>query len=191
MLLSSKPEWCYGWPKRNSLNLVCRLITRLAVASIMIAQLTSSVPSIMTGINLSKYACTYRCYLTIFAPWTSQRNKIRDWDPKYLVIANMWPWFLYEEHTYDPNEPTKGLFKGPMLIQVSMLVPTEIPLADLMHDRPSKPFSCPQVPPMMKNPTLPSLINSAMVKGTHERTWLAWLWCSQLSQGRLHTWWYK
>lgn len=90
-------------------------------------------------------------------------------------MANMWPRFLYEEHTYDPDEPTKGLFKGSMLVRVSMLVPTEIPLADLMHDRPSKPFSRPQVPPMMKNPTLSSLINGAVVKGAHERTWLAWL----------------
>ena len=90
-------------------------------------------------------------------------------------MADMWPRFLYEDHTYDPNEPTKGLFKGPMLVRVSILVPTEVPKADWTHDRHLRPFLHPQALPMKKTSllTLLFLINSAAVKGVPERMWPA------------------
>lgn len=90
-------------------------------------------------------------------------------------MADMWPRFLYEDHTYDPNEPTKGLFKGPMLVRVSIPVPTEVCQADWTHDRHLRPFLHPQALPTKKTsvPTLLFLINGAAAKGVPERMWPA------------------
>ena len=46
------------------------------------------------------------------------RNKIRDLHPDFVVTANSWPTFLYEDYKYDPTEPAKGLFKGSILLKV-------------------------------------------------------------------------
>lgn len=50
------------------------------------------------------------------------RNKIQDWHPDFLVTANSWPCFLYENNHYDLSEPAKGLFKGSILLKVCYAV---------------------------------------------------------------------
>ncbi|KAI9566124.1 hypothetical protein HD554DRAFT_2174837 [Boletus coccyginus] len=50
------------------------------------------------------------------------RNKIRDWHPDFLVTANSWPRFLYENNHYDPSDPAKGLFKGSILLKAFKLI---------------------------------------------------------------------
>ncbi|KAN0094633.1 hypothetical protein V8E55_002920 [Tylopilus felleus] len=71
---------------------------------------------------------------------SEHRTKIKDWDPKYLVMADMWPRFLYEDHTYDPNEPTKGLFKGPMLVRALKAIFTSPSSADEEDQSSDSPF---------------------------------------------------
>ncbi|KAH0825709.1 hypothetical protein J3R83DRAFT_10041 [Lanmaoa asiatica] len=46
------------------------------------------------------------------------RVKIQDWDPKYL------------KHTYNPDEPAKGLFKGSMLVRAFKAIFTSPSSAD-------------------------------------------------------------
>ena len=44
--------------------------------------------------------------------------KIRDMHPNFIVTANSWPTFLYADYKYDPTDPSKGLFKGTILLKV-------------------------------------------------------------------------
>ena len=44
-------------------------------------------------------------------------DKIRDLHPNFVVTANSWPTFLYEDYKYDPTDPSKGLFKGSILLK--------------------------------------------------------------------------
>ncbi|KAH7917050.1 hypothetical protein BV22DRAFT_1027039 [Leucogyrophana mollusca] len=50
--------------------------------------------------------------------WTDAAVKegIRSYHPDYIVSAYSWPNFLYEGK-YNPNDPTKGLFKGKWLVK--------------------------------------------------------------------------
>ncbi|KAF8130988.1 hypothetical protein EV363DRAFT_1331056 [Boletus edulis] len=58
------------------------------------------------------------------------QDKIRDWHPDFLVTANSWPRFLYEEGRYDPNNPAIGLFKGALLLRAFKLIFTSPSSAD-------------------------------------------------------------
>ncbi|KAG1854864.1 hypothetical protein F4604DRAFT_1685870 [Suillus subluteus] len=42
---------------------------------------------------------------------------IRDYHPDYRITACSWPSFLYEDGGYDPQNPTKGLLKGKLLVK--------------------------------------------------------------------------
>ncbi|KAG1848140.1 hypothetical protein C8R48DRAFT_677345 [Suillus tomentosus] len=45
------------------------------------------------------------------------RASIRDYHPDYRITACSWPSFLYDDGGYDPQNPTKGLLKGKLLVK--------------------------------------------------------------------------
>ncbi|KAG2356721.1 hypothetical protein BDR07DRAFT_1299730, partial [Suillus spraguei] len=45
------------------------------------------------------------------------RSFIQDYHPDFCVTACSWPSFLYKDGCYDPQNPTKDLFKGELLIK--------------------------------------------------------------------------
>ncbi|KIO00463.1 hypothetical protein M404DRAFT_16375 [Pisolithus tinctorius Marx 270] len=45
------------------------------------------------------------------------RANICSFHPDYLVTADCWPYFLYKNKEYDPENLVRGLFKNAMLIQ--------------------------------------------------------------------------
>ncbi|KAG2084830.1 hypothetical protein BD769DRAFT_1374681 [Suillus cothurnatus] len=45
------------------------------------------------------------------------RASIRDYHPDFRITACSWPSFLYEDGDYDPQNPTKGLLKGKLLVK--------------------------------------------------------------------------
>ncbi|KIM56230.1 hypothetical protein SCLCIDRAFT_35439, partial [Scleroderma citrinum Foug A] len=47
----------------------------------------------------------------------SIRSAIHEYHPKYPVTANTYPAFLYTNGQYDPTSPSKGLFKGELLVR--------------------------------------------------------------------------
>ncbi|KAG1847251.1 hypothetical protein C8R48DRAFT_677597 [Suillus tomentosus] len=51
--------------------------------------------------------------------WTDTRTKegIRNYEPTFQVTAHSWPTFLYKDGKYDHEDPTKGLFKGALLVR--------------------------------------------------------------------------
>ncbi|KAF9224087.1 hypothetical protein BS17DRAFT_704328, partial [Gyrodon lividus] len=46
------------------------------------------------------------------------RAAIRDYHPYFLVTAFSWPRYLYQNGVYDPRNPSKGLFRGELLLKV-------------------------------------------------------------------------
>ena len=46
------------------------------------------------------------------------QSAIREYHPKYPVTANSYPTFLYARGQYDAKNPSKGLFKGELLLKV-------------------------------------------------------------------------
>ena len=74
----------------------------------------SVLPS-MIGTPLSKFKCN-----TLFVTngLCRHHDKIRDLHPDFVVMANSWPTFLYEDYKYDLTDPAKGLFKGSILLKV-------------------------------------------------------------------------
>ncbi|KAG1799432.1 uncharacterized protein HD556DRAFT_1439814 [Suillus plorans] len=45
------------------------------------------------------------------------RASIRDYHPDFRITACSWPSFLYKDGRYDPQNPTKDLFKGELLVK--------------------------------------------------------------------------
>lgn len=54
----------------------------------------------------------------------SYRTKegIRNYEPDFQVTAHSWPAFLYSNGKYDPDDPTKGLFKSAWLVRVGISI---------------------------------------------------------------------
>ena len=47
------------------------------------------------------------------------RKNIRERHPQFLVTEDSWPKFLYDtQHTYDPDNIEKGLFRSTLLLRV-------------------------------------------------------------------------
>ncbi|KAG2347683.1 hypothetical protein BDR05DRAFT_875480, partial [Suillus weaverae] len=44
-------------------------------------------------------------------------DAIRNYHPDYRVTCYSWPSYLYKDGRYDPTNPTKGLFKGELLVK--------------------------------------------------------------------------
>ena len=74
----------------------------------------SVLPSTI-GTPLSKFK---RNTLFVTNGLCRHHDKIRDLHPDFVVTANSWPTFLYEDYKYDPTDPAKGLFKGSILLKV-------------------------------------------------------------------------
>ncbi|KAG2037994.1 hypothetical protein BDR03DRAFT_933798 [Suillus americanus] len=48
---------------------------------------------------------------------TRTREGIRNYEPDFQITAHLWPTFLYSNGKYDREDPTKGLFKGALLVR--------------------------------------------------------------------------
>ena len=125
--------------KLRSQILVCPLTTNWATASIILSQEDTSVLQNMIGRTRSK------CFqmTSWFSKYTfnRHRDKIQDWHPDFLITANSWPCFLYEEGRYNPNNPAIGLFKGSLLLHVSLcFLHAKVCAIDLPPHRPSNLF---------------------------------------------------
>ncbi|KAI6157033.1 hypothetical protein BKA82DRAFT_4509570 [Pisolithus tinctorius] len=62
---------------------------------------------------------TARLICPVDYDWSNvqHRANIRSFHPDYLVTADCWPYFLYKNEEYDPENPVRGLFKNAMLVQ--------------------------------------------------------------------------
>ncbi|KAI6042113.1 hypothetical protein EDC04DRAFT_2564616, partial [Pisolithus marmoratus] len=56
------------------------------------------------------------------------RENICNYHPDYLVTADCWPFFLYKDEHYDPENPVKGLFKNMLLMKVRDQLAFESPV---------------------------------------------------------------
>ncbi|KAI9566744.1 hypothetical protein HD554DRAFT_2025084, partial [Boletus coccyginus] len=50
------------------------------------------------------------------------QNNIQNLHSEYLIMANLWPWFIYKDGKYDPAHPAKGLFQGSLLVKAFQLM---------------------------------------------------------------------
>ncbi|KAF8447192.1 hypothetical protein L210DRAFT_3525191 [Boletus edulis BED1] len=64
------------------------------------------------------------------------RDAIRDYHPRYTITAYMWPMFLYRQSLYNAKRPSKGLFKGELLVRAFRCIFTSPSSArdDVEHD---------------------------------------------------------
>ena len=58
------------------------------------------------------------CQQWLLTTGNSIWSAIREYHPKFPVIANTYPTFLYGKGQYDAKNPSKGLFKGELLLKV-------------------------------------------------------------------------
>ncbi|KAG1832488.1 hypothetical protein EV424DRAFT_1563873 [Suillus variegatus] len=58
------------------------------------------------------------------------RASIRDYHPDFRITACSWPSFLYKDGRYDPQNPTKDLFKGELLVKAFKRVFTSLSSTD-------------------------------------------------------------
>ncbi|KAI9567415.1 hypothetical protein HD554DRAFT_1984329, partial [Boletus coccyginus] len=61
--------------------------------------------------------------------------------PKYLIMANSWPWFVYKDGKYDPAHPTEGLFQGSLLVKAFQLMftsPSSVTDENIPNPQPKK-----------------------------------------------------
>ncbi|KAL4071706.1 hypothetical protein J3A83DRAFT_4188172 [Scleroderma citrinum] len=51
--------------------------------------------------------------------WSNPQHRanICGFNADYIVTADSWPYFLYKNKQYNPNNPVKGLFKNDLLVQ--------------------------------------------------------------------------
>ena len=77
------------------------------------------------------------------------RANIRGFDADYTVTADSWPYFLYKNEQYNPNNPVKGLFKNDLLMQVRCHYSLPLRMTITSH-RPSNISSLPQAQPIPK-----------------------------------------
>ncbi|KAG2132877.1 uncharacterized protein EDB93DRAFT_1093655 [Suillus bovinus] len=51
--------------------------------------------------------------------WADKRtqDEIRNYDHNFQVTAHSWPTFMYQDGRYDREDPTRGLFKGALLVR--------------------------------------------------------------------------
>ncbi|KAI9570979.1 hypothetical protein HD554DRAFT_2241052 [Boletus coccyginus] len=61
---------------------------------------------------------------------TTHRQNIHELHPDFLVSAQSWPTFLYAGYHFDPQEPSKGLFKGEILVKAFKAIFTSPTSAD-------------------------------------------------------------
>ncbi|KAN0078438.1 hypothetical protein V8E55_010495 [Tylopilus felleus] len=50
------------------------------------------------------------------------RERIRNWDQAFLISANSWPRFLYQDGRYDLQHSSEGLFRGNLLMKAFRVI---------------------------------------------------------------------
>ena len=104
--------------RSHSLNLPSLKTTRVEESSTMMQQEGFYVQSTMTG--MMKHKCfTWALFRSSLFQWCSHRKNIHDLHPQFLVTAQSWPLFVYADGQFNPNDPSKGLSKGKLLVWVS------------------------------------------------------------------------
>ncbi|KIM65853.1 hypothetical protein SCLCIDRAFT_92329, partial [Scleroderma citrinum Foug A] len=83
--------------------------------------------------------------------WSNPQAYIRNQHPDYLVTADCWPYFLYEDEHYDSDDPMKGLFKNILLVTAFKHMFTSPSSADFVtvpHD--NEPQASTSAPPLKR-----------------------------------------
>ena len=57
---------------------------------------------------------SYNVFYSLRSTWNKLKNN------EIKVLAKHWPAFLYEDYQYDPSNREKGLFRGRLIICVSL-----------------------------------------------------------------------
>ncbi|KAN0084554.1 hypothetical protein V8E55_008058, partial [Tylopilus felleus] len=70
---------------------------------------------------------------------TEHRDKIRNWDQAFLISANSWPRFLYQDGRYNPQHPSEGLFRVNLLVKVGSLFTIHMLKTSLLPKFPGMP----------------------------------------------------
>ncbi|KAI9454727.1 hypothetical protein HD554DRAFT_2031225 [Boletus coccyginus] len=88
--------------------------------------LTATYPNTELDLELSEktgrgfdHNITGRLLCPVDYNWQDDQHRagIRNFHPDFLVTADSWPAFLYEGEKYDPQNPSKGLFKNHLLLK--------------------------------------------------------------------------
>jgi len=72
----------------------------------------------MIGVMLRMFHRSVGCSARLLTMDNSIHSAIREYHPKYPVTAHTYPAFVYLRGQYDPMNPSKGLFKGELLVRV-------------------------------------------------------------------------
>ncbi|KAI9572485.1 hypothetical protein HD554DRAFT_2036058 [Boletus coccyginus] len=89
--------------------------------------LTATYPNTELGLELSEktgrgfdHNITGHLLCPVDYNWQDDQHRagIRDFHPDFLVTVDSWPAFLYEGEKYDPQNPSKGLFKNHLLLKL-------------------------------------------------------------------------
>ncbi|KAH0826949.1 hypothetical protein J3R83DRAFT_4576 [Lanmaoa asiatica] len=133
-------RWIGGTKDINELDNIIKKLTKGAdsahsddacrMKSAVIGWIRESTPPHPCLYPHNKFGCrfqnntTARLLCPVKYDWdcAKHRNKIWDWHPDFLVTANLWPRFLYENNHYNLSEPAKGLFKGSILLKEFKLI---------------------------------------------------------------------
>ncbi|KAL4069525.1 hypothetical protein J3A83DRAFT_4095442 [Scleroderma citrinum] len=64
--------------------------------------------------------------------WSNAQHRanIHGFDADYIVTTDSWPYFLYKNKWYDPDNPVKGLFKNNLLMQAFKYIFTSLSSAN-------------------------------------------------------------
>ncbi|KAF8835056.1 hypothetical protein BDN67DRAFT_913681, partial [Paxillus ammoniavirescens] len=65
--------------------------------------------------------------------WSDAEYNIHNFHPDYLVTADSWPTFLYKNEQYNPENPSKRIFKNTLLVKTFRHIFTSPGSADSNH----------------------------------------------------------
>ncbi|KIJ15371.1 hypothetical protein PAXINDRAFT_77571, partial [Paxillus involutus ATCC 200175] len=65
--------------------------------------------------------------------WSNAEYNTRNFHPDHLVTADSWPTFLYKNEQYNPENPSKGIFKNTLLVKTFWHIFTSPGSADSDH----------------------------------------------------------
>ena len=107
--------------KDNPLPPLCIVNTKLNRASIMNVPVLFSALRELIGLSQGKSACfpTHFWAISLFLMF-SNKEKLRTGEMH--VHGDQWPYFLYADLAYDPNDPWTSLLQSQLLVTISVLL---------------------------------------------------------------------
>ncbi|KAF9231794.1 hypothetical protein BU15DRAFT_55730 [Melanogaster broomeanus] len=78
------------------------------------------------------HTATGRLICPVDYDWSDSKHRagIRNYLPDFRVTADSWPCMLYKDEMYDPEHPTKGIFKNGLLVKAFKYIFTSPSSAD-------------------------------------------------------------